>query len=89
MKYSVGDKVRIKTWEEIVKDHNVFSLHPASLKYLGKNANNKVIKIGHIIGEYCYRENGSEWNWMEYMIEGLEFEKIYKPIENRWEILDL
>ena len=85
MKYKVGDKVKIKTWEDMENRSVIHPSHPAhpnSLKYL----NNRIIKIHYVVDEYCYREKGSPWNWTKQMIGSLVKPD---PILSRFEILDL
>ena len=89
MKYKIGDKVIIKSWEEITNGHVVHHAHPASDKYLNKDYSNRIILVDRVIGDYCYRVYGNPWNWFDYMIE-CSLEKSEKlGINNRFEILDL
>ncbi len=92
MKYKVGDKVRIKTIEEIrdIKGH-FYDFYPQSLiDFLIKNNYILTIKEIDTIGEgYRAKEDYIKGVWKEYAIKGLYKEPVYKPILNRWELLDL
>lgn len=104
MKYKVGDRVKIKSIEQLAK---IYQMSPHREGYLNRYHPNRVLEIDSTVGEYCYRVKGSGYNWMDEMIEGyaciclsynertgehVEDCPLYTPsnkIKNRWEILDL
>ncbi len=89
MKYKAGDKVLIKTWEDLVKSHIIHTEHPASQKYLDKSFSNRIITIDEVVGNYCYKVYGCSWRWFDYMIDCSLEDVETIPINNRFEILDL
>ena len=102
MKYKAGDKIRIKTWEEMKKEYGLDSSEDidAPPYHFGKNRESyikqefpdrifeiKEIHKGKYTGEECYVMINSKWEWVDYMIEKLCEKPV--PIQNRFEILDL
>ena len=103
MKYKVGDKVKIKTWEAMKKEYSV-SNKKFDLKYIFTTPNftyrmEKDLNIDRTIiirimykknNSYCYSMEGSGYMWSDEMIECLDSE--YKepiPVLSRFELLDL
>ncbi len=103
MKYKVGDRVKIKTWEEMEKEHGGIRYHviccqiayrsemERELVNLNCNRILTIRKIAEVIADY-YCMEGLGYYWSDDMIECLASdyaEKVSKPILNRYEILDL
>ena len=94
MKYEVGDKVRIKTWEQMKKEfgmdgsdintpHYIFP--PKKERDIDFLKTNRVLTISASDG-LCYgTEELLRWSFVDDMILSLADE----PINNRFEILDL
>ena len=91
MKYKIGDKVKIKTWEEIYKTIQI-KWNSNFIEYVNKEFNilfpDRVTKIIDIKNGFYYMED-CVWDWSDSMIECLIKEEVYKPILSRYEILDI
>ena len=82
MKYKVGDKVRVKTWERLVEEYDLEE--DADGKYIsikGKDAIfdedmkkfcGKVVTINGILGDtyIIYEDEYEGWEWTDEMFEG-------------------
>lgn len=77
MKYTIGDKVKMK------KGGCDFG-HPT---FLSKH--NYVLTIKEYDGIYYLMEEDGGFCYIESSIEGLYIEEVSDPIESRWQILDL
>ena len=101
MKYKIGDKVRIKTWDQMEKEFglsyrgSIDNGDDRSIKYVKEmeieinNLNDRVLTISKIRGDEYYRVKEINYNYTDEHIEGLYIEKIYEPIHSRFEILDI
>ncbi len=98
MKYRVGDKVRIKTWERMEKEFGEGALSSidaprhAFVSGMEKQIKEKFPGRTLVIKEITnigYRMKDIDCNWDDNMIECLYKEPTYKPINSRFEILDL
>lgn len=83
MKYKVGDKVKIK---------KIDGFHSLVEEYFRKNSPERVLTIKKIDKEFSpsYLMEEVPYKWKDKMIECVvEKYKKPKPIESRWDILDL
>ncbi len=100
MKYEVGDEVKIRTWESMEKEYGIdtlsgwlkcpgaYAIPPDKEKDINKDFPNRTLTIKKVFKDhYVMGKIDPTWNWTDYMIEGLA--KNCKPIDNRFEILDL
>ena len=78
MKYKVGDIIKIKIKRKTEQPYN--SEH---LFFAIKNNYIATIKKIGILNHYKFEESDKLW-WSKYSIE-----RLVKPIENRWELLDI
>jgi hypothetical protein len=88
MKYKVGDRVRIKTWDQMVKEfgrkgnngyHHEIPCHSVFVDSMEQDLRHKfpdrIVTIREV--SFChesYRMQDLGWNWSDDMIEGLESE---------------
>lgn len=100
MKYKVGDKVVIKTWEEMEKEFRLGFLDDINCLYGFTKDMEKILKdldTDRIItikkkDEAAYSMKEIKFTWSDDMIEGLYIEppkEIFEPILSRFEIMDL
>lgn len=77
MKYKVGDKVRVKSWEEMEKEYGLYkngdiktkANFAKSMKFLC----NKIVTIKKVIPEYySIKEDTERFAWSDDMFEPLE-----------------
>lgn len=100
MKYKVGDKVKIKTWEQMEREfglmgcRNDMEVINCPRKFVADMENSlkakfpdRVLKIYEVDRDY-YNMEGISWFWSDEMIESIYTEIIYEPINNRFEIMD-
>ncbi len=103
MKYKVGDKVKIKTWEDLEREYGIassgniqYSSPTAAffVKEMERELNSRfcdrVLTIMKVTGYYYLMEEMPQWTWSDYMIEGLEknYYTIFDSIEFRFELID-
>lgn len=101
MRYKIGDKVRIKTWEDLEKEYglnedgdiNCNVLFPIGMEEeLNKISSDRIVEIFEIDNNHYYMGNFG-YMWIDEMIEGLAKElkiiDIEERIISRFEILDL
>ncbi len=96
MKYKVGDKVKIKTWEKMGKEYNsshegvilmgYFSFYIGMEDWINEKFPDRILTIEKV-HKYSYFIlcDKHRHNWTEEMIK----EGVFEPIANRFEIIDL
>ena len=101
MKYKPGDKVKIKTWENMKEGQGPWSEGEIKVEgdyyYNKRNMEDGIVKLNinriltiKSVHENCYHVKEMLWLWTDGMIECLASD--YKepvPIFSRFEILDL
>ena len=92
MKYKVGDKVEMKTWEEIKGTSSGWN--PAFEAYMKidfiKIFPDRIVEIIKVDDEWSiYSIKNDNWSWKDYYIKGLAKEPKHEPIRSRFEILDI
>jgi len=104
MRYKVGDRVKIKSWEQMERDFGLNShgsiksnrvVVRGAYETLQKLNCNRILTIKevvvHSISDY-YRMEEIVCDWTDDMIECLDndyLEEVCQPIFSRYEILDL
>ena len=99
MKYKIGDKVKIKTWEELEEEYglNEFggidikkkskfsSFYKKKEKILNEKFPDRIVEIEEIVekNDYYYMKDIG-WYWTENIIK-----ELVDPIKNRFQILDI
>ena len=100
MKYKIGDKVRIKTWEEMVqefglnKSNDINNLSWCYLSIMDKQLEglncDRILTIEQIIFDNKYTMEKIGYTWTNDMIKELEKEYIKSQvITDRFDILDI
>ena len=103
MKYKVGDKVKIKTWEAMKKEYGEIYDDSGTIRWkeyryscgftysmekpLNEICSNRILTIRIIYDNDCYGVKEIGYSWTDQMIECLAEKPT--PIETRFEILDL
>ena len=104
MKYKVGDKIVIKTWEQMEKEfggknYGIYSIIKCSFEFnthMEKNIlrinKDRIFSIKEVWRE-GYTIEGMPWQFSDDMISGLYREKVnytlYNNIINRFELMDI
>ena len=104
MKYKIGDKVKIKTWEKMEKEFDLradgdinspVSMTKSMEKYVNLHVPGRIAIIKtatNTQGIECYEFENSLYAWTNDMIECLveDYKKeIFKPVKSRFDILDI
>ena len=99
-KYKVGDRVRIKTWDQMAREFGIcgdfISCNSNYLPQMGeivqKLNNNRILTIQKLTteasGQGCYIVKESIYNWSDDMIAGLEGEMEERLEEKVEEVID-
>ena len=95
MKYKVGDKVKIKTWDDMEKEYGLDNSNdipcgsgyffPIMDQNLENFCHNRILNITEITDEGRYRTQEFQWSFIDEMIE----HKIIEEKYSRFELLDL
>ncbi len=105
MKYEVGDKVKIKTWEQLKEEYNFISsanvitnvgywgFNKRMDKWVNEKFLDRILTIEEVVtNSYFMKNDKIRYNWSDEMIECLAEDDKPEPIQsitNRFEILDL
>jgi len=96
MKYKIGDKVRVKTWEQLEKEClTIDTYNNSCLTHISHHMDEKLRKIDRIVT--IKKANSSIYEVIEMgnvvfsdpVIECLATAEVFEPIKNRWDILDI
>lgn len=86
LKYKVGDRLKIKTWEVLEQEYGLgyngdisypsggdFSLTKKMESMINEGFTDRILTIERKMKGYCYYMEGIEdiWAWSDYMIEGI------------------
>ena len=105
MKYKVGDKIKIRTWESMKEEYGLdidkdiktgsylFTLNKEQdLNNLNSDRIISIISIISIITSeknIYTAEHLKGWHWTDNMIECLVEPEVFEPVNSRFELLDL
>ena len=100
MKYKVGDKVKIKTWEKMEREYGLDERGSIDCRlpmFIHKMEGeikevfpDRILTIKRIKNNNReYRMVGIDCDWIDEMIECKIEEEVFEPINNRFEIMDL
>ena len=102
MKYKVGDRVRIKTWEDMKEEFKgttaddyincpgAYSFPLNEEKELNEKFPDRIVTIKEVKSNYYKMEKiDKKWSWTDEMIKNKELKKVVKKKYNRFELMDL
>ncbi len=99
MRYDIGDKVKIRTWDSMEKEFGLDKIRGVGKyitclgtftkdmeEFLNKSDCDRVLTIKEV--DVWYYVKGVYFCWSDDMIECL-VEEVFTPVRNRWELLDI
>lgn len=93
MKYKVGDKVRVRQWDDMVEEFGFFGCTKSNINILGclftngmKKFCGSVVTISNITSDsrYLIKEDDRNWSWTDEMFENMYYsctDKITKDLQ--------
>lgn len=95
MKYKIGDKVRVRQWDDMVKEFGFSGCTKSNIDILGclftnimKKFCGSVVTISNIAGDnsrYLIKEDDQNWYWTDEMFENVYYscaDKTTKDLQN-------